>query len=173
MPGWDVEVEYQELDQPVPGAHGEEVTRAVATITWTAQDEDAGVQPGQFGEFPVVIGPLPEAEELYFPALQTYAGIEQPVRWISRPDPDGAEPPDPAPVLRLGDAAAGGSGVGTEEVPPPGGPEAPASEATDSGGSGGAPVCLGLAALVAGLAGLALGGAAFARTSQRATGGQE
>ena len=69
VPGWRVEVEYLTLDQPVQGAHGEEVTQAVATITWTAQDEDAGIQPGQFGEFPVVIGPLPEVAELYFPKI--------------------------------------------------------------------------------------------------------
>lgn len=168
MPGWSVEVEYRELDQPVQGAHGEELTQAVATVTWTAQDEDAGIQPGQFGEFPIMIGPLPEAEELYFPTLQTYAGIDEPVRWISPPEPGGSEPPDPAPVLRLTGAedAEGGS-----SAPSADGPDEPSGDTADAGtGGDGAPVWLSLAALVAGLAGLALGGAAFARTATRAAG---
>jgi|SRR5690606_2634269 len=173
VPGWRVEVEYLTLEEPVEGAHGEEVTQAVATITWTAEDEDSGIQPGQFGEFPVVIGPLPEAELLYFPTLQTYAGIDEPVDWISPPEPDGSEPEDPAPVLRL--SGADGEPPAGEGGDPAGEPGEPAGGAADAGGSGddGAPVWLSLAGLIAGLAGLALGGAAFARTTQRATGERE
>lgn len=165
VPGWTAEVTYEALDEPVLGAHGEEITEAVSVISWTADDEDAAIQPGEIGEFPAEIGPLPEAEQLYFPALQSYVDVEEPVRWIGRPDPDGSEPPDPAPVLRLA-AAAGDAADGAPDDAADGGPTGEAAESGSSEGDGGssAGVWLGLAGLVAGLAGLALGGVAFART---------
>src|SRR5690606_29663064 len=101
--------------------------------------------------------------------LQTYAGIDEPVRWISPPEPSGSEPPDPAPVLRLTGAEDAEGGAGAPSLD---GPDEPSSGGTADAGTGGdgTPVWLGLAALVAGLAGLALGGAAFARTTARAAG---
>lgn len=165
VPGWSVEVERESLAEPIIGAHGEQITEAVSVIAWTADDEAAAIQPGQFGEFPVEIGPLPEATELYFPALQSYAGADEPVRWIGRPDPDGAEPPDPAPVLQI--AVPGSDGAGEASS---GDVDDAAVEDANGGDSGGAGTWFGLAGLVAGLAGLALGGAAFARTRRNTTG---
>jgi uncharacterized protein YcnI len=154
MPGWTVEVTMRTLDQPLEGAHGAEITEVVESIAWTAEGE--GIPPGQFGEFPVTMRPLPEVEELAFPTLQTYSDGAV-VRWIELEGPAGEEPESPAPTLTL----TGGSGDAGEENGSGGGSGAGPSD----GGSGDRPgTWLGLAGLVAGLAGLALGGVAFTRT---------
>lgn len=171
VPGWSVEITYRELAEPITGSHGEEITEVVDRITWTAEDPAAEIAPGEFGEFPVGLGPLPEAEQLIFPALQTYSDGEV-VRWIDEPVA-GSEPESPAPVLTLaaasdapasnGNGNGSGSGSGGEE-PAGSGDSGQESAAGDADSGSGAGTWLGLAGLVAGLAGLALGGIAFTRT---------
>ncbi|NBE81745.1 YcnI family copper-binding membrane protein [Micromonospora rubida] len=152
VPGWTVAVEKRKVDPPVQ-VHGSEVAEAVSKITWTATG-DAAVKPGQFQEFPVSMGPLPEVDTMVFKTLQTYSDGNV-VRWIEEPSAAGAEEPEkPAPVLTLTGAA------------PSAGASAPAAAAADDDddSDGGAGTAFGVAGLVAGLAGLALGGLAFART---------
>lgn len=166
VPGWSVEMQQRELDEPVDTGHGS-VEQVVSVITWTAEEADAALSPGRFGEFPISIGPLPEADALpeggvlLFRTLQTYDDGEV-VRWIDPPDPDGSAPPHPAPVLRLtgaADGASGGTGPGDA------GPKATAAGAEpDNGDASGGPGWWSGAALVAGAGGLALGGLALART---------
>jgi uncharacterized protein YcnI len=152
VPGWTVELERRRVDPPVQ-VHGSEVTEAVSKITWTATGDDAAVEPGQFQEFPVSMGPLPQVDTMVFKALQTYSDGNV-VRWIEEPTPGAEEPAHPAPVLTLTAAA------------PSAGASAPAAAAEDDDddSDGGAGTALGAAGLVAGLAGLVLGGLAFART---------
>lgn len=177
VPGWSAEVTYRELDEPIEGGHGEQITEVVEVVTWTADGDGAAIQEGEFLEFPVGLGPLPEAEQLFFPTLQTYSDGET-VRWIDEPVEGGAEPETPAPMLALAAAGEGeadgnvpaGETDGSEAGETPA-EEEPAAAASDSGSDSGAGVWLGLAGLVAGLGGLALGGVAFARTRQ-ADGGQ-
>ena len=59
----------------------------------------AAIKPGQFQEFDVSLGPLPEVDQIVFKALQTYSDGEV-VRWIEEPA-SGQEPEYPAPVLKL------------------------------------------------------------------------
>lgn len=166
VPGWTAEIGYRTLDTPIEGGHGEQITEVVEVITWTAGDESAGIGPGEFIEFPVSLGALPEVEQIAFPTLQTYSDGEV-VHWIELPSDGSTEPENPAPVLSLtaGDAS-GQDGNGSAD----GQTEAPSVEAggsdseSDSDGGSGAGVWLGLAGLVAGVGGLALGGVAFART---------
>jgi uncharacterized protein YcnI len=167
LPGWSVEVTYRTLDEPIEGGQGEQISEVVEVITWTADNEDAAIQPGEFLEFPVSLGPLPEVEQLAFPALQTYSDGEV-ARWIDIPEGD-AEAENPAPVLTLAAAAAeeGGEDNGTAASSGEG-TEAASSDADSDSGSG-AGTWLGLAGLIAGLAGLALGGIAFARTAKLAS----
>jgi uncharacterized protein len=99
VPGWTVDVQERDLDQPIEG-EGEEITRVVSTITWSG----GSIAPGQFQRFAVSAGPLPEdAESLTFPAVQTYSSGEE-VAWIEETPPGGAEPESPAPVLELAGA---------------------------------------------------------------------
>ncbi len=157
VPGWSYEVTRRTLDEPVEAGHGVTVTEVVESITWTAVDDESAIKPGEFGVFTVSVGPLPHAETLVFPALQTYSSGEV-VRWIDPPVP-GSEPPLPAPVLRLVAADGDGGGAGADDT----GDDDTTAAASGSGG-GDAGVWLGAAGLVAGLAGLVLGGLAFART---------
>jgi uncharacterized protein YcnI len=169
LPGWSAEVTYRELDEPIEGGQGEQITEVVESITWTADNAAAEIAPGEFGEFPLALGTLPEVDQLFFPTLQTYSDGEI-VRWIDEPVGD-TEPERPAPSLTLAAAGAtdtaqtaGSDGTAGGEEPAGDTPEA----AGDSGSDSGAGMWLGLAGLVAGLAGLGLAGVAFARTRTRA-----
>ncbi|MFI6233378.1 YcnI family protein [Micromonospora sp. NPDC050784] len=154
VPGWTVATEKRKVDPPIE-VHGSQLTEAVSKITWTASG-DAGVKPGQFQEFPVSLGPLPQVDSMVFKTLQTYSDGNI-SRWIDEPAPGAEEPEHPAPVLTLAAAAAPtGSAAPTAAVASP-------DDDDDDEGNGLA-VGLGVAGLVAGLAGLALGGLAFART---------
>ncbi|MFC6064891.1 YcnI family protein [Streptomyces ochraceiscleroticus] len=109
VPGWDVKVTKTKLDKPVE-AHGEKLTEAVTKITWTG----GKIEPGQFQQFPVSLGALPEdADQLVFKALQTYDNKEV-VRWIEPAKEGAPEPDNPAPVLKLVDAGAAEQGGGTD-----------------------------------------------------------
>jgi uncharacterized protein YcnI len=161
VPGWTAEITRRTLDEPMEGGHGESIAEVVEFITWTIDDPDAAIGPGEFLEFPVSMGPLPEADELFFRALQTYSDGAV-VRWIELPEGD-AELAFPAPSIELT------AGAGTGEEPAPAGESAGDDPATgddqaapDTGSSAG--VWLGLAGLIAGLAGLAAGGLALLRT---------
>ncbi|MET7795493.1 YcnI family protein [Streptomyces decoyicus] len=108
VPGWKISVTKTKLAKPIE-MEGEKITEAPSKITWTA--EDKGVEPGQFQQFPVSVGQLPEdADEVVFKALQTYDNKDV-VRWIE-PTKEGApEPENPAPVLKLSAAEEDGHGA--------------------------------------------------------------
>ncbi|WP_433552969.1 YcnI family protein [Micromonospora zamorensis] len=156
VPGWTVAMEKRKVDPPIE-VHGSPITEAVSKITWTATG-DAAVKPGQFQEFPVSMGPLPQVDSMVFKVLQTYSDGNI-SRWIDPPTPGAEEPENPAPVLTLAAAAAPG-GSATPSVTAA---AAPDDDDDDDDGNGLA-VGLGVAGLVAGLAGLVLGGFAFTRT---------
>ncbi|MEU7930687.1 YcnI family copper-binding membrane protein [Micromonospora echinofusca] len=157
VPGWTVAVEKRKVDPPVE-VHGSQLSEVVSKITWTAAGA-AGVKPGQFQEFPVSMGPLPQAETMVFKTLQTYSdGNVQ--RWIEEPLPGGEEPETPAPVLTL--TAASPSAAPT-------GAAAPQADDDDDAGSDGVATGLAVAGLVAGVGGLLLGGLAFSRTRRAPT----
>ncbi|MEU7612035.1 YcnI family protein [Micromonospora sp. NPDC049204] len=155
VPGWTVATEKRKVDPPIE-VHGSQLTEAISKITWTATG-DAAVKPGQFQEFPVSMGPLPKVDSMVFKVLQTYSDGEI-SRWIDPPAPGAEEPEHPAPVLTLAAAAA------------PAGAPAPSAAAVsspdddDDDDGNGLAVGLGVAGLVAGLAGLVLGGLAFSRS---------
>ncbi|MFF4603956.1 YcnI family protein [Streptomyces sp. NPDC001339] len=115
VPGWKIEVTKSKLDKPIE-KHGKKINEAPSKITWTAEDEGKGVQPGQFQQFPVSVGKLPEdTDQLVFKALQTYDNKEV-VRWIEPVKEGAPEPENPAPVLKLiaaKDDGHGTSGAGT------------------------------------------------------------
>lgn len=96
--GWAAEVTRAPLANPT-NVHGREVNEAVSQVTWTAAGSD--IKPGEFDEFEVSVGPLPEdVGTLLFPAIQTYSDGEE-VAWIE-PEVEGQPEPElPAPVLRL------------------------------------------------------------------------
>ena len=94
-PGWTDAVKKETLPEPVD-AHGTEITEAVATITWTADDAGAAIKPGEYDEFSVSVGFLPEDDQMVFKAVQTYDSGEV-VRWIEEAAEGAEEPERPAP----------------------------------------------------------------------------
>lgn len=109
VPGWKAEVTKTKLAKPLT-VHGKQITEAVSKVTWTAAG--GKIEPGQFQQFPVSLGRLPEdAEQLVFKALQTYDNKEV-VRWIEEPKEGAAEPEHPAPVLALSAATGDHHGGG-------------------------------------------------------------
>jgi uncharacterized protein YcnI len=162
VPGWTVAVEKRTLSTPLT-VHGSQVTEVVGKLTFTAA-AGAGVKPGEFQEFPVSMGPLPEKDQMIFKVLQTYSDGEI-SRWIDEPVEGGEEPEHPAPVLKLAkaaDAAAPAAG-------PTSGPTVDAVASANDDSSSGAAVGLGIAGLVAGVLGLVLGGMAFMRARPSST----
>ncbi|MDN3296898.1 YcnI family protein [Streptomyces ficellus] len=172
VPGWKAQVTKAKLAKPLE-VHGKRITEAATKITWTAAGSK--IAPGEFQQFTVSLGQLPEnADKLVFKALQTYDNKEV-VRWIEEPKKGAPEPETPAPVLALsaatddhhgGGAAAKndgadeaedagkGDGHGTEET------AAAASDSTDTTAR-----VLGTVGILVGAAGVAFGVLAGRRRS--------
>ncbi|MFK0229192.1 YcnI family protein [Streptomyces sp. NPDC090303] len=102
IPGWKAEVTKSKLSKPLE-LHGKKINEAVSKVTWTADGSKIG--PGQFQQFPLSLGQLPEdADELVLKAIQTYDNKEV-VRWIEEQKDGAEEPENPAPVLKLSAAS--------------------------------------------------------------------
>ncbi|MFJ8667857.1 YcnI family protein [Streptomyces sp. NPDC093600] len=102
VPGWKAEVTKAKLAKPLE-LHGKKINEAVSKVTWTADGSKIG--PGQFQQFPLSLGQLPETtDRLVLKAIQTYDNNEV-VRWIEEPKEGAAEPQNPAPVLKLSAAS--------------------------------------------------------------------
>lgn len=112
-PGWQAELRRTPLATPLKDDDGHQVTDYVSAVLFTAQN-GTQIGPGQFGEFKLLVGPLPNASEVAFPAIQTYSDGTT-VSWIER-STDGTEPEKPAPVLHL--TAAPGDGHGQPSAAP-------------------------------------------------------
>ncbi|MEV4416593.1 YcnI family protein [Catellatospora sp. NPDC049609] len=120
-PGWTAVVEKRTLATPIK-SHDREITQVASKITWTA-DAASAIKPGQFQEFDVSAGPVPEVSRLVFKSLQTYSSGEI-VRWIEEGEP-GEEVEHPAPVLKVVPKAsaapvaapAGGAATGDDPWP--------------------------------------------------------
>lgn len=168
VPGWKVETQKRTLDKPLL-KHGKEVKEVVSRIVWSGGE----INPGEFQEFDVSVGPLPEdAERLVFKALQTYDNGEV-VRWIDVPAADGAEAEKPAPILALTPAAPEGEAADAAASTPAPAPaaakddadtKAAAADEGESDSSDTAARLLGGAGLLAGLVGVGVAVAARRRT---------
>ncbi|MEU9293465.1 YcnI family protein [Streptomyces sp. NPDC048266] len=125
VPGWKAEVTRSKLSKPLE-LHGKKINEAVSKVTWTADGSKIG--PGQFQQFPLSLGRLPEdADELVIKAIQTYDNKDV-VRWIEEQKEGAEEPQFPAPVLKLSAASDDHHGGATA---PSGAPSASASASAD------------------------------------------
>jgi uncharacterized protein YcnI len=94
--GWTYTITPRTLEEPIDN-HGEQITEVVGTITWTG----GTINPGEFDEFEVSVGPLPEEPDMIaFPSVQTYSSGEE-VRWIDEEVEGEEEPEHPVPTLKL------------------------------------------------------------------------
>ncbi|MGD3105214.1 YcnI family protein [Streptomyces sp. YGL11-2] len=153
VPGWKVDVTKSKLAKPIE-MEGEKINEAPSKITWTADGK--GIEPGQFQQFPLSVGQLPnDADQLVFKALQTYDNKEV-VRWIEPAKPGGPEPENPAPVLKLTAAGADGTGQGADDGKD-GAKSDPAKNAAEASPSDTTARVLAVAGIVVGIVGVAFG----------------
>jgi uncharacterized protein YcnI len=97
LPGWDVEVKVEKLDEPFE-VEGATVDEAPVRVTWTAEKGNE-VPPHEYQEFAVRVGALPEeGTEVVLPAHQTYTDGNV-VDWDDLATDDGEEPEAPAPAF--------------------------------------------------------------------------
>jgi uncharacterized protein YcnI len=147
VPGWKVRAVKQKLSKPIQTDDGP-IDEQIGEIVWTAASGKAGVQPGEFRDFPLsVLIPGKAGQALTFKALQTYSNGEV-VRWIGAPGSD-----QPAPQLKL-TAASTGAAPSTSSPATAATPPAAANGDNDSNG-------LSIVALVVGALGLLIGIAAL------------
>jgi uncharacterized protein YcnI len=102
VPGWKITTSSRHLDKPIE-MFGEQLDTVVSEVTWTATT--GGIRPGQFQDFDLSLGQLPESGELVFNAHQTYSSGEE-VNWNEVSADPSAEPEHPAPVLTITPAVA-------------------------------------------------------------------
>jgi periplasmic copper chaperone A len=145
-PGWTAQVNKKTLAQPLQTDDGP-VSQVVSDVVFTAQTPQAAIAPGQFDEFSLLVGPLPNAPSLAFPANQTYSDGEI-VAWNQSAAPGAPEPEHPSPELTIG---AAGSDSGAAAAP------------SDSGSSATPALVIGIIALVLAVIALALLGVALLR----------
>ncbi|RBY94500.1 nuclear export factor GLE1 [Blastococcus sp. TBT05-19] len=157
VPGWTVTTTSADLAEPLE-VHGQEISSYVSVVEFRAA-AGGGIGPGQFQEFALSGGPFPEADQLSFPAVQSYSdGSES--AWIEPTVAGQEEPERPAPVLSLASAAGTADHSATEE--------AASEEAGHEGGHADDPGALALffsiLAFLTALAGVVLGVRANRRT---------
>jgi uncharacterized protein YcnI len=147
IPGWSVSTKERTLAEPID-FFGSKVSKVVSQVTWTATA--GGIGPGQFQDFPLSLGVLPESGTLVFKALQTYSNGDV-VTW-NETGVGGAEPEHPAPTLEITAPDDEGHAGGSDDS------HAAALETgSDSSGSDSAvPLVLSITALVAAIGALAL-----------------
>jgi periplasmic copper chaperone A len=105
MPGWSVATTEKKLDKPIKNDDGFNLTKAISTVTWTAE-KGQGVEPGEFNEFELSVGPFPEGSApITLPVVQTYSDGEA-VTWNEPTPASGEEPEHPAPTFELAAATA-------------------------------------------------------------------
>ncbi|GAA3478764.1 YcnI family protein [Streptomyces yanii] len=162
VPGWKIDVTRSKLAKPLD-MHGQKINEAVSKVTWTAEGSknSLGIRPGEFQQFPLSVGQLPEdADQLVFKAIQTYDNKDV-VRWIEEQKEGAEEPESPAPVLKLtaattdehGSTADDKSGAATaDEAKDKRTEAASASSSSDTTAR-----VLGVVGIVIGIAGVAFG----------------
>jgi uncharacterized protein YcnI len=179
LPGWTIEVATEPLPEPIAGSHGEQITERESTVTFTAQPGNELPDGFRLGFTLGFQAPDTPDEYLFFKTIQVCA--EGQTEWIEEYTGEGEEPEHPSPVVQVVAAEGGGHGGGTDEEETETTETTDTTEATedddvsevaaaatpegddgdDDGGNG-----LAIAGLVAGLLGLATGGAALARSGK-------
>ncbi|WP_022882113.1 YcnI family copper-binding membrane protein [Gryllotalpicola ginsengisoli] len=159
VPGWTAKVTNAKLPKPVD-VGGSTIKEAPRTITFTATG--SGIAPGQFGQFTVSLGKVPDTGKVLLPATQTYSDGTV-VKWDEPTPASGDEPEHPAPTLYIDDAPPAGDDGSTVTASP----EAAPATATESDGTATAALVIGVAGVVIGAAGLVT--AVVALTRRRAS----
>ena len=161
-PGWQFETTVSNLPKPVTNDDGT-FTQYVSQVVWTG----GNIPVGGFVDFNIDASDLPNVPTLELKAVQTYSNGDI-VRWIDAPAAPGQpDPPHPQPTLALSPAPSGGS-TPTTAAAAGASPTASTKGLATSGDVNGAKA-LSVAALVVGIVGLLVGGAALVSRRRSAT----
>jgi periplasmic copper chaperone A len=150
IPGWTLKTQTRKLSEPID-FFGSKIDTVVSELTWKATD--GGIAPGEFQNFPVSLGVLPESGQMRFSAIQTYSSGEV-VKWNEVSVGD-TEAEHPAPVLTLTEG-------GSHGAEPASMGQTPAASATSGSSDGGddsntaLPLGLSIAALIGSVIAIAL-----------------
>jgi uncharacterized protein YcnI len=137
VPGWTHVEKTVKLAKPIKTDDGD-ITEAVSQITWTA-GAGQGLKPGEYGDFTIIAGQLPDAATLVFAAIQTYSDGSV-VSWNQRQAAGSTVEPDfPAPTLALTAAGSASADPSTPVV---------TKTVVEKSGSTTAPTVLAIIALV-------------------------
>jgi uncharacterized protein len=101
VPGWTSTTTKAAPTSKVE-VEGISVDEVVTSVTWSGGE----VKPGEFQEFSISVGPLPDVDRLVFSAEQTYSDGSV-VNWNEPTPASGEEPEHPAPTVTLTAAADG------------------------------------------------------------------
>lgn len=164
--GWSAKVTTAKLPKPVT-SNDLTLKEAPRTVTWTADSKAAGIAPGEYQEFSISGGPLPEPGTLVLPTKQTYSDGEV-SDWSEVPKEGGEEPESPAPSFEVTAAEEDGHGGTADKAEDEGGETATAAAEPASADSSDT-----LARVLGGLAlVIALAGAGIAVIGRRVSGGR-
>jgi uncharacterized protein YcnI len=158
-PLWEVRKVMQQLDEPVADAHGNEITERVAQIVYTAKEP---LPEGYRDAFELSLQ-LPDTpgETLAFPVIQTCTEGE--TAWVeTSADGDTEELEAPAPIVTVLDAEESGTDSAPAETE-----AAETMEPVEAADGDDEVSTLSVAALVAGVLGLAAGTAALVTARRR------
>ncbi|MFI9509749.1 YcnI family protein [Nocardia sp. NPDC052566] len=161
-PGWDISARKTTLPAPIDNGHGGKVADYVSSVTFTAR-EGISIAPGEFAEFKLLLGPLPDVRTLTLPAIQTYSDGTV-VSWIER-GVDGTKPDKPAPVVQL-TAAKGHDTHDAATKTDPSHTETPAAQADSHKDASNTGSWLGGIALIVALAAAALAALPLVRAAR-------
>jgi len=145
--GWSTQVVTEKLATPIKTDDGT-VTEAPVKVVWTAAS-GVRVAPGQFQQFVISAGAMPDTGSIVLPVHQYYSDGTV-VNWDQKTPASGAEPEHPAPTVYINDAPPAADG--SSSLLATSGATAPSSAASP----GAAAVAIGL-----GIGGLALGAIAL------------
>jgi periplasmic copper chaperone A len=102
VPGWTITTKTVTFNPPIKTDDGD-IAEGVGEIIWTSA-AGQGIPTGDFGAFPVLVGPLPDADQVVFKAVQSYSDGTS-TSWIEPvTDPENL-PENPTPILELTAAA--------------------------------------------------------------------
>jgi uncharacterized protein YcnI len=160
IPGWTATIQKANLTTPLTDDEGGSINERIASITWTAA-EGQGIKPPEFQQF-LVSTRMPEgADEVLFPAIQTYDNGEE-VRWVQQTPEGGPEPDNPAPAVELTEAEGDGHGAAAPTTVATGTASSTTSDDGDDSDDDSSQT-LAIIALIVGAVGVLIGGVALVR----------
>lgn len=102
VPGWRIDTTKKKIS-PVTEDDGDQFSEVIDSVTWTATGP--GIPPGQFVQFGLDVGPLPDITALALPTVQFFSdGTER--AWTQKKTGN-EDPESPEPTVAIGGAPAG------------------------------------------------------------------